>query len=67
MKRQWMYVHLMDHAMSTTIRDVLSSWLLDPLIYAGAFLSADFSTQPAGASPRTELERPSNLLRVIIS
>ena len=45
-----MYAHLMDHAMSTTMRDVLSSWLLDPHVYAGAFLSADFSSQPTSMS-----------------
>ncbi|CAD6231097.1 unnamed protein product [Miscanthus lutarioriparius] len=49
------------------MRDVLSSWLLDRLVYASAFFSADFSSQPLGASLSTESSCPDNILRDIIS
>jgi len=42
MKRQGMNAYLMDLAMSTTMRDSLSSWLLDSLVYDGSFLSSYF-------------------------
>jgi hypothetical protein len=52
--------------MSTTMRDVLNSRLLEPLVYV-AFLLADFMSQPVSASSRTELVCPDNILRDIIS
>lgn len=62
----------MDHAMAgTTMRDILSSWLPDPLVYADAILSADFSSPTAGGAAVADQDRvsalPDNILRDIVS
>lgn len=56
-----------DHAMGTTMREALSSWLLDPFVYAGAFLSADFSSLADGGAEDRVSALPDNILRDIIS
>jgi hypothetical protein len=69
MERQGMNEHLMMYHAMGTIRDVLSSWLPDPLVYAGALLSADFSS-PAGGSDVAEdriSALPESILRGIVS
>lgn len=56
------------HAMGTTMRDILSSWLPDPLVYGGAFLSADFSSPTGeGVAEDRVSTLPDNILRDIVS